>query len=213
MPMSSDLIIRRRRRLPDGVYQELDFTDHEDDDNSDATPTMLNDTPAIISINDNMDNDGVEGVARAVPPVPRPQESRAERESRLRQIRRRQRARLRRSNQRYRLRVVRVEEDIEFYIRETYLGPPITREDRSRFPATDFPYNLRPTRVLRPADPTEQHLRVRDEGSWRRSLRNQDEDEEAEHPNNQSRAITITDLVTSIVVDSDDSDDMVDYNP
>jgi hypothetical protein len=73
------------------------LSDDEDDDNddSDATPTLDNGTPVIISNNVQPDNVGAKGqidnepvnVVRAVPPVPRPQETRAERDKRLCRIR------------------------------------------------------------------------------------------------------------------------------
>jgi hypothetical protein len=67
--------------------EELDLLDDDDgNDDSDATLVMDDDTPVIVLNNKEPANVGVEGlidndppnVARAVPPVPRPQERKTE---------------------------------------------------------------------------------------------------------------------------------------
>jgi hypothetical protein len=170
MPVTADRTVQRRRVLPNGEYEELVSLDNDDDDDSDMTPNIQDDIQVVVSnmeeernVANNADNPDV---ARAVPSVAHPTETYSERQQRLRRIRNRRRRRAAMSRLRTRIVVLRRVDDIEYYYVE-HLGPPLTRADRLRIPATNFPYNLRPTRVLRSLDPNVPHLRVQNHANIR----------------------------------------------
>jgi NACalpha-BTF3-like transcription factor len=209
MPVTSDRTVRRRRVLPNGEYEELVSSDDDEDYDSDMTPNIQDDIQVVVSntenARDNANNGDNPNVARAVPPVAQPTETYGERQQRLRRIRNRRRRRAAMSGLRTRIVVLRRVEDIEYYYVE-HLGLPVTRADQIRIPATDFPYNLRPTRVLRSSDPNVPHIRVHNHSNTRQAENRQVQDSQV------PTAVENTDSEDSedYLIDSDIDEDDID---